>query len=58
MAEEEKAVPETVETRESSLFDFFNNDALSDVELVHSKTDAIYKVHRVILASGSKYMLE
>ena len=43
MAEEVKDVPETVETRESGLFDFFNNDSLSDVELIHPKTDALYK---------------
>jgi len=40
------------------MYDFFKNDALSDVTLVHPVSGALYKCHRVIVASGSRYMLE
>ncbi len=43
---------------ERQIYDFFKNDALADVTLIHPTTGALYRVHRVIIASGSRYMLE
>lgn len=43
---------------ERQLYDFFKNDSLSDVTLIHPTSGALYKTHRVIVASGSRYMLE
>ena len=43
---------------ERHLYDFFKNDSLSDVTLVHPTSGAVYKTHRVIVATGSRYMLE
>lgn len=43
---------------ERQVYDFFKNESLTDVTLVHPTTGALYKAHRVILASGSRYMLE
>lgn len=43
---------------ERQLYDFFKNDALSDVTLVHPTSGASYKTHRVIVATGSRYLLE
>ena len=43
---------------ERQIYDFFKNDSLTDVTLVHPTTGAFYKAHRVIVASGSRYMLE
>lgn len=49
---EEQANPER------QIYDFFKNDCLADVTLIHPTTGALYRVHRVIIASGSRYMLE
>jgi hypothetical protein len=38
--------------------DFFQSEALSDFTMCNPSTQANHKVHRVILASGSKYFLE
>ena len=43
---------------ERQVYDFFKNESLTDVTLVHPTTGALYKAHRVIVASGSRYMLE
>ena len=43
---------------ERQMYDFFKSDALTDVTLIHPTTGAFYKAHRVIVASGSRYMLE
>lgn len=43
---------------ERQLYDFFRADQLTDVTLIHPTTGATYPVHRVIVASGSRYMLE
>ncbi len=43
---------------ERQIYDFFKNEALSDVTLIHPTSGALYRVHRVIIASGSRYMLE
>lgn len=37
---------------------FFQSEALSDVTICNPVTQANHKVHRVIIASGSKYFLE
>ena len=38
--------------------DFLSNDKLADVTLINPITKATYKCHRVVLASGSKYLLD
>ena len=43
---------------ERQIFDFFRNDSLADVTLINPISGASYKAHRVILASGSRYLLE
>lgn len=43
---------------ESKLSDFLGNDKLTDVTLINPNTQASYKCHRVILASGSRYLLD
>ena len=47
-----------MEQPERQLYDFFKNDSLSDVTLLHPVTGAQYKCHRAVVASGSRYMLE
>ena len=47
-----------MEQPERQIYDFFNNDSLSDVTLIHPVSGAVYKCHRAIVASGSRYMLE
>ena len=42
---------------ESCLGDFFNNSLLSDVSLINPSTGALMKIHRAIVASGSRYFL-
>ena len=43
---------------ERQVYEFLGNESLSDVTLIHPTTGATYKAHRVIVASGSRYMLE
>lgn len=43
---------------ERQLYDFFKSDSLTDVTLVNPVTRATYRTHRVIVASGSRYLLE
>ena len=47
-----------MEQPERQMYDFFKNDSLSDVTLIHPVSGALYKCHRAIVASGSRYMLE
>jgi hypothetical protein len=42
---------------ERHISDFFKNPILSDVTLVHPTSNAQYKVHRILVASGSRYLL-
>ena len=44
--------------QEKNLQDFFNTRTLADIELVNPSTESKKKIHKVILASGSKYFLE
>ena len=44
--------------KEAKLSDFLSNDKLADVTLINPITKATYKCHRVVLASGSKYLLD
>ena len=43
---------------ERQIYDFFKNESLTDVTLIHPTTGALYRTHRIIIASGSSYMLE
>ena len=40
------------------MYDFFKSDSLTDVTLVNPINKATYRVHRVIVSSGSRYLLE
>ena len=42
---------------EVSLADMFGNDRLSDMSLRNPDSNANTKIHRAILASGSKYFM-
>ena len=52
-------VPQDVKPfTESSLADLFGNDRLSDMSLRNPDTNASTRVHKVVLASGSKYFMQ
>jgi len=47
-----------IEKYEETLLDFNQNEFLSDVLLLNKRTSASYRIHKVVLASGSKYFVE
>ena len=49
---------EMFQDKEAKLSDFLSNDKLADVTLINPITKATYQCHRVVLASGSKYLLD
>ena len=46
------------EDPESKLSDFLANEKLADVTLINPNTQATYRCHRVVVASGSRYLLD
>lgn len=60
LSQDIKKAPHTLKVScHNRLLDFHQDDFLSDVTLIQTgKTQAVYKVHKIVLASGSKYMFE
>ena len=61
MATEEQKAPVVQDVKpysEQLLSDMFNNPRLTDMSLNNPDTHASVRVHKAILASGSKYFLQ